>query len=1094
VSGGVVSARHAKVFLETKRVLTRTLEVEVKKARVFFSLVWLLSFLFCGALSAQVANNTSLVGTVIESSGSAVAGAKVTAVNVGTNDAYTGTTNEEGYYALTFIREGTYQITIEKAGFAKSVQKGILVQANQAVRTDVTLQVGAVTETVVVDVAVPAISTDDATLAETISARSVTDLPLNGRDALKLATTTSNVIQGPKSDFTGIPPGEDFIGAGQREITNSLSLDGITIMNNLITVTTVTPNVDAVQEVQIQNGNYTAQYGSYMGVHVNLVTKSGTNNLHGSLFEFLRNDVFDAHPYFDPPGTPKQPLRFNQFGTAIDGPVYLPKIYDGRNRTFFTASYEGLRQIRSNSVSGTAITEAERKGDFSALLPSTIITDPLTGLPFAGNIIPTGRLSAQSLALLTYLPLPQSGSTIFGNSPSNIVTNQTLERIDQNIGDKVRLFFRYDWQNMTFTGGNLDPNPTNVTSGPANNRNFAFGYTHSFTPSLINDFRFGRNHLVTNALNYFYIHGLTSAGTDLNIPGFTGDTVFGNPGIPDINIDNYNSTGNAGTNWFQDDTTWHGYDQISYTRGKHTMMAGVEFRKLTTGRAAANSPRGVFNFTGEISGDPAADFLLGYPASDTTPLQEVKGVVAEWRDGFFVLDNWQVTRKLTLNYGLRYELPTVPYSVNGFARILNADGTALTPDTIPSPGFQFIKPNHDNWAPRLGFAYRLTNKTVVRGGGGIFYNPNQTNSFTLSTTNPPFGATSTYSALAPYNSPTGCLLSFGDPTPASCLKGASPVVNVFRENPYLPTPRLYQWNLGAERELWKNAGFELQYLGSRSIHLDRSYYDNQPTPGPGSIQSRRPNQLWGQIRTIQNDEIASYNGLTAIFRQRMNRGLQVLASYTWSHDLDISSDSNDGGYPVNAYNWRADYGNSNWDIRHRFVSSVIYELPALKGSNWLVKSVLGGWQLNNITTLQSGKPVNVTLAADIASISRAGNQRPDIVGPLHADCNSSHINSCIDISAFAQPAAFSLGTGGRNKLVGPAYLNTDFSLFKSFPIHESLKLQFRAEFFNAFNRPQLGTPDGTITSFDPANPGSFGNITYTVADNRDIQFGLKLVF
>jgi hypothetical protein len=1081
------------------------LEVEVKKGRVFVSVARLLSLclLFCGALGAQVANNTSLVGTVVESSGSVVVGAKVTAVNVATNDTYTGSTNEEGYYAVTFIREGAYQITIEKAGFTKSVQKGIVVQANQAVRTDVTLQVGAVTETVVVDVAVPPISTDDATLGETISSRSVTDLPLNGRDPLKLAITTSNVIQGPKSDFTGIPPGEDFIGAGQREITNSLSLDGITIMNNLITVTTVTPNVDAVQEVQIQNGNYTAQYGSYMGVHVNLVTKSGTNSPHGALYEFLRNDIFDAHPYFDPPGAPKQPLRFNQFGAAVDGPVYLPKLYDGRNKTFFMASYEGLRQIRSNSVSGTAMTQAERQGDFSALLPSTVIYDPLTNLPFPGNIIPTNRLSTQSLALLNYLPLPQSGDTIFGNSPSNIVTNQTLERIDQNIGDKNRLFLRYDWQNMTFTGGNFDPNPTNVTSGPANNRNFAFGYTHTFTPSLINDFRFGRNHLVTNALNYFYINGLTTAGTDLNIPGFTGDTTYGNPGIPDINIDNYNSTGNAGTNWLQDDTTWHAYDQISYTHGKHNMMAGVEFRKLTTGRAAANSPRGVFNFTGELTtrycpptdptcvttgtGDPAADFLLGYPASDTTPLQEIKGVVAEWRDGFFVLDNWQVTRKLTLNYGLRYELPTVPYSVNGFARILNADGTALIPDTIPRPGFQFIKPNHDNWAPRVGFAYRLTNKTVVRGGGGIFYNPNQTNSFTLSTTNPPFGATSTYSALAPYNSPTGCLLSFDDPTPSSCLQGASPVFNVFRENPYLPTPRLYQWNLGAERELWRNAGFELQYLGSRSIHLDRSYYDNQPTPGPGSIQSRRPNQLWGQIRTIQNDEIASYNGLTAIFRQRMSRGLQVLASYTWSHDLDISSDSNDGGYPVNAYNWHADYGNSNWDIRHRFVSSVVYELPRLKDGYWLVRGVLGGWQLNNITTLQSGKPINVTMAADIASISRAGNQRPDIVGPIHADCNTSHINDCIDVTAYTVPAPFTFGNGGRNKLFGPSFLNTDFSLFKNFPIHEDLRLQFRAEFFNAFNRPQLDNPNGQIG-------GSFGNITNTVMDNRDIQFGLKLVF
>jgi hypothetical protein len=1042
-------------------------------------------FALCFAASAQVANNTSLVGTVTDESGTVVAGAKVRAINVGTGATYPTTTNAEGYYSIDFILAGTYDITADQQGFAKIVKKGIVVESNQAVRSDMVLKVGTANEIVTVEASTPPLSTDDATLVETLNTRSITDLPLNGRDALRLAATTSNVIVGPKSDFTGIPPGEDFIGAGTREITNSLTLDGITIMNNLITVTSVTPNLDAVQEVQVQNGNYTAQYGSYMGVHVNLTTKTGTNNLHGALYEFVRNDLFDAHPYFDTPGSPKQPLRINQFGLEVDGPVYIPRLYDGRNKTFFTASYEGLRQIKSFTQTSGSLSAAMRNGDFSSLLPDTQLMNPYSGLPFAGNIIPSQYMSSIAQSILQYMPLPQSGTTYTSNSPSNITTNKTLERVDQSIGDKVRLFFRYDWENLTFFGGG-DPNPFNQTSGPANNRNFAFGYTHVFTPNLVNDFRFGRNHLVTNALNYFSVNGLTSAGTDLGIPGFTGDTTYGNPGVPDMNIDGYMTVGNAGSNWLQDDTTWHGYDQLSYTHGKHTVMAGVEFRKLITGRAAANSPRGVFNFTGELTGNAAADFIVGTPASDQTPLQEIKGVVAEWRDGFFVLDNWQATRKLTLNVGLRYELPTVPYSVNGFARILNADDTALIPDTLPSPGFQFIRPNHDNWAPRVGFAYRVTEKTVVRGGGGFYYNPNQTNSFTLSTTNPPFGLSSTYSSLAPYNT-SGCLLAFDNPTPTSCLNGAAPVVNVFTENPYLPTPRMYQWNLGAERELWRNAGFEVQYLGSHSLHLDRSYYNNQPPPGPGSIQSRRPNQLWGQIRTIQNDEIANYEGLTAIFRQRMTRGLQVLASYTWSHTLDVSSDSNDGGYPVNAYDWHGDYGNSNWDIRHRFVASVVYDLPKLADSNWLVRGVFGNWQVNDITTLQSGKPFNVVMAADVASISRGGNQRPNLVGKPSTNCSTSHLTDCIDPSAFAIPDPFTFGNAGRNILTGPNFLNTDFSLFKVFPIHEQTKVEFRAEFFNAFNRPQLANPNATIGD-------AFGQVQSTIADNREIQFGLKFVF
>jgi hypothetical protein len=1056
--------------------------------------------LACGAASAQVANNTSIVGTVADESGNVVVGVKVAAINEGTGVVYPATTNGEGYYSIGFLLAGTYDVAVEHPGFAKVLHRGIVLQSNQVVRTDVVLRVGATSDVVTVEATIPPISTDDATLSETLNARSISDLPLNGRDALKLAATTSNVIVGPKSDITGIPPGEDFIGAGTREISNSLTLDGITIMNNLITVTSVTPNLDAIQEVQIQNGNYTAQYGSYMGVHVNLATKSGSNKLHGALYEFVRNDLFDAHPFFDTSGSDKQPLRYNQFGVEFDGPVYIPKLYDGRNKTFFMASYEGLRQIKNASVNGTALTPAMRNGDFSSLLPTTQLFNPYTGLPFAGNIIPVQYMSPVAQTLLQYLPVPQSGTTFNGFSPSNLTNNKTLERIDQSIGDKVRLFVRYDWENLTVLGGAGDPNPTNIVSGPANNRNIAFGYTHAFTPNLVNDFRFGRNHLVTNALNYFSIKGLKDAGTSLGIPGFTGDTAFGNPGIPDINIDGFMTAGNAGTNWFQDDTTWHGYDQVSYTHGKHTIMAGAEFRKLTTGRAAANSPRGVFNFTGELTGDPAtgalgdpaADFIIGAAASDLTPLQEFKGVVAEWRDGFFALDNWQVTRRLTLNYGLRYELPTVPYSVNGEARILNPAQTALIPATLPAPRLKFNGPNHDNWAPRLGFAYRVTDKTVVRGGGGFYYNPNQMNSYTLATTNPPFGITSTYSALAPYST-SGCLLSFADPTPASCLNGASPILNVFTANPYLPTPRLYQWNLGAERELWKDAGFELQYLGSHSLHLDRSFYNNQPTPGPGSIQSRRPNQLWGQIRTIQNDEIATYEGMTAIFRQRMSHGLQVLASYTWSHTLDISSDSNDGGYPVNAYNFRADYGNSNWDIRHRFVASVVYELPKLNDSNWLLRSVLGNWQVNDITTLQSGRPINVVMGADVASISRAGNQRPNVVGKPTANCDSSHLVGCIDVTAFAQPAAFTYGDAGRNILTGPKFLNTDLSLFKSFPIRERMRFEFRAEFFNLFNHPQLKNPEATITSFTPGS-GSFGNIDTLEADNRDIQFGAKLIF
>jgi len=300
---------------------------------------------------------------------------------------------------------------------------------------------------------------------------------------------------------------------------------------------------------------------------------------------------------------------------------------------------------------------------------------------------------------------------------------------------------------------------------------------------------------------------------------------------------------------------------------------------------------------------------------------------------------------------------------------------------------------------------------------------------------------------------------------------------------------MYQWNLGVSRELWSNAGFELQYLGSRSIHLDRSYFNNAPAPGPGPVNPRRPNQLWGQIRTIQNDLIANYHGFTGIFRQRMSHNLQMLASYTWSHTLDVSTDSNGGGAAMNDYDWHLDYGNANWDIRHRFVTSFIYDLPRLNGTNSVLRWTLGSWQANGIFTAQSGIPINVIIAADQANIGRP-NQRPNLVGTPSANCGSGHLIGCINSAAFALPAPFTFGNAGRNLIFGPGLVDADFSLFKNIPINERTTFQFRAEMFNIFNHPNFANPGNPATW----NTASFGNVTQTTTDNRDIQFGAKIIF
>ena len=823
----------------------------------------LLSFilLLCPLLlRAQVANNTSLVGTVTDSSGSVIAGATVTGINEDTKVHYSGTTNAEGYYAIPFIAPGTYDITVEQAGFQKTISKGVTVQLNVAARTDVTLSVGSANTEVTVTAETPALSTDDALIGETIDQAKVTNLPMASRRAMDLAATASNIIIGPKTSFTGNPPGANYIGAGTREVTNSLTLDGITIMNSLTSSSPVTPNPDAISAVQTQTGNYTAQYGAYMGVHINMDTKRGTNDLHGTVYDYVQNDVFNAKPFLAKPTDHISPLRFNQFGGEVGGPVVLPFLYNGRDKMFFMGSYEGLRQIAQTQNQAAVPTAAERAGNFSALLdPNGLCGAGTTGRciknPATGAIYPNNQItniSPIATTLLQYLPLP---NTTGANNLSNYVANninqdQTLDRVDYNIGEKVRLFGRYNWQKLTYVLGSLVP--TSNSYSPTTNSNGVIGYTHIITPNFINDFRFGYNKFNTTLLNYFAENNIQGAGSALGIPGFTSDVDDNNPGIPSINITNYQGLGSDGTNWYQDDRTLHGYDQISWTHGKHNFMAGAELRKMSIGRAAQNAPRGSFTFSGGYSGDAAADFLTGYAQTVVTPIREIKGSVAEWRDGFFAQDNWQVTQKLTLLYGLRYELPTVPYSLNGFARIINRDYTALIPDTnattgaafVPTPGFKFIGPNHNLWAPRFGLAYRATDKIVVRAGGGIYYNPNHLNSFTLATGNYPLASSFNYNG----NSGAIANLSFANPTggnsSVNCVPGTIHCyTSVFNDNYYLPTPRLYQWNVDTGVELWHNGAFELQYLGSRGIDLDRSFYSNQPQPGPGAVNPRRPNQI-----------------------------------------------------------------------------------------------------------------------------------------------------------------------------------------------------------------------------------------------------------
>ncbi|MGB6695668.1 MAG: hypothetical protein WBE56_15895, partial [Terracidiphilus sp.] len=680
--------------------------------------------------------------------------------------------------------------------------------------------------------------------------------------------------------------------------------------------------------------------------------------------------------------------------------------------------------------------------------------------------------------------------------------------------------------------------------------------------TLLNDFRIGLNTFLPDAVNYWYENGIKGAGTALGIPGFNYDTTQGQPGVPNVQVTSGGgmNIGNNGTNWFQDDRALDAYDQFTYTHGKHSVTGGIEFRKLETGRIATNESLGEFTFNGTVTGDGRADFVLGLPNSVETPPDSIKGSVAEWRDGFFGMDTWQVTPRLTVIYGLRYDLPTVPYSLNGYTRIMNAAQTALLPVSTatsaatwtPVPGLKLGSPTHDNWGPRLGFAYRPLDRTVVRGGGGFFYNANQLNSFTLLTSNNyPFGSTFTFSdSQGTIANP----LSFTNPTPGTATATAvtgtcTPTCTYGSAVTYDPankTQRSYQWNLSVGQELWKNGAIEAQYVGSHSLDLDTSWYPNEPPEVvAGSVWSQplkaninsaqglcgqatcevRPNQLFGSIRDLRDFAYSHYNGLNVILRQRIANGFSGQFSYTYAHDLDISSDSNGGGNLSQQYNMRADYGNSNWDIRHRFVGIFSYNLPTFKGLNYLAQEAIGGWQISDILNLQTGEPFNVSLGYNSAGTSQ-GTERPSWVHKPFSTCNQKNQliaganASCIDGSAYVLPVAeetlvtgsttqvatynYAFGNTHRNFLHGPGFTYDNFSLFKDFAIRERARFQLRVEAQNVFNHPSASNPSSTLNASTltgtAVSTSGFGNITGVqtipgeLTGARVVQLAGKFIF
>jgi hypothetical protein len=1027
--------------------------------------------------SAQLAAQTGIVGVVTDNSGGVLPGAAVVALNVDSGETYQAVTNEQGQYNIPAVRLGQYEVTITLDGFQTFRATGVQVSGNQVVRRDAVLPVGDLTETVTVAAAAAVLATERAAISATVERRAVVDLPMAGRNVWQMASTTPGVLAGTTSDI-----GLTFRGAGQRDIQNSLTLDGINSSSNLLAATSMRPIADAVEEVQVQTGSTSAEYGSYLGVHINVVTKSGTNTMHGSIFEYYQSEKLESREYFQPANLPKNPRRNDQFGIQMDGPVVIPGLYDGRNRTFFMGAYEGVRGEGLSNQIVSVPTALMRQGNFSEV--ATPIRNPYTGQPYPGNIIPQEQISPIAQRMLQYYPMPNQPGTaanLSATQASITDQNQVLVRVDQVLTNTARLSARYNWDD-SYTS-NFGAVPSTGFAQPRVNKNTLVGYTHTLSPTLHNDFRVGYHRIDFDTLNNFAVDGIASAGTDLRIPGFDADTRFNNPGIPSVGVTAFSGIGAGGSNWSQFDTTFQASNVLAHNRGRHNIRAGFDLRRMTTGRRAANSPRGQFTFNGDMTGYSMADFMLGVPRTVRTPVDQLLGHVGQWRNGFFVNDEWQATRNMTLNLGLRYERNTPAQTYEGFATMLNAEQTQIIPTSFPAVGFQFHEPNNKDIAPRLGATYRLTEKTVLRAGWGIYYNPNQMNSFTFLTNNPPLAAEFTFQ-----NNPGNPTLSLEQPFG---VVGPGGPPDMITPNRNLPNARKNQWSFDIQHEILPSTLLDVQYLASRTSNLDRSFFNNTPLPGPGAIDPRRPNQAFRQIRVIQNDLIANYDSVSVILRRRMTAGLLANAHYTWSKTMDMANHSNGGGQIINDYDIWSDYGRAAWDVPHRFVFSFVYDTPFFRDStNAVLRQVLGGWQVGGVTTLQSGTPLNVTIQGDRANIGKGG-QRPNVVGSPSFNCqpnpNGLGMVNCIDPTAFALPDPFTFGNAERNLLRGFGSNTTNLSLMKNVYIAGRTRLQLRAETFNLFNRVNWGNPN---TTFGAAN---FGQIT-SAGQMRRMEIGAKFLF
>ena len=1035
-------------------------------AMIGLAMVFCLPFVF----SAPQITSGSVTGYISDPSGNPIPQAQLEAVDKQHSESKRILSDHTGFYRFADLYPGVWSISVESSGFEKTSKSDIQVGIGARIRLDFRPLIAGMKQTVEVTSALNPLETESANLGMILDQKRIQSLPLNRRDFLQLALLTPGVAPPVEESELSSRGGFAMHANGGREEFNNFLLDGVDNNDPYVGRYTVQPSVDSVQEFRIETNNYSAEFTRSAGGQVNVITRRGSNQFHGYANEYLRNRVLDATNYFDA-GEKNKHVR-NQFGFGVGGPIV-------REKTFFFANADFLRERQGLSRISTVPTELQREGDLSEL--GTIIVDPFTRLPFSGNTVPDNRISPVSRKLLNLYPYP----TMSGLS-NNYIARPT-QKEDQSLAnirvdhkftpqDEFTVRYNYGYQNV------YEAYSEDTASLPGfgdyvrdRTQNVLIQYERILSPATINTIRFGFNRFGRKLTSE---NSSTDAGQELGV-----DWLNVNPrslGYPSMTIAGLSKIGD-GTNLpiLRAANTFDISDGLAIDRGQHLFKVGAQLRRMQLNSVLDLLARGSLSFSGAISGSGISDFLLGYPSFTLRALADNPMALRTTAIGVYLQDEWALSPRLRLTLGLRYEYNTPPVDPNDRMTTLDPATDQIVKVGTNGVSRSGINPDRNNFAPRFGFAWSINPDTVLRGGYGLFFDSGMLEVNTALYFNPP-----QFNMKVFFPTAQG-LLTLQDPFPTTGGYVPPPSLSVL--SPDIVAPYMQHWNLDIQRSLGRAGNLSMAYAGSRGVHLIRSRDLNQPAPAAGYLQARRPLPAYGSILSVESAAKSSYHSLQISFNRPMSRDFSIWTVYTFSKSIDDTSaflgSKTDANFPQNSNNIGAEKSVSSFDVRHRAAIAYVYELP--RENKWTRNTELRG-----ITTLQSGQPFTPILRFDNSNTGNTGQgsgfDRPNLL--KNPRLSTRGPDRWFDASAFAIPAPYTFGNAGRNILRGPGFASFDVSLTRHIPISDRARFTIEAQVFNLFNRANFDVPELYVD-----DPGTFGRILSAKAQ-RQIQLAARIGF